>query len=193
MFLIDSKKHTYTLLALSSLALLLASLACQVNLGGPEPPGPPIPVSPDAAEQLKELWASAAADPNGQVILILNETQVTSFLAFSLAKQESPIIQEPQVYLRQGSIQVFGRTERGLVNAIVRLIVAPRVTPEGHLSFEIASADFGPIPAPEALRSGLSSMLTEAFAGSLGPFATGLRIETVAVADGQMAIVGSLR
>jgi hypothetical protein len=36
-------------------------------------------------------------------------------------------------------------------------------------------------------------LLTEAFTGTLGSMATGIRITSLAIADGQVAIVGSPR
>ena len=58
---------------------------------------------------------------------------------------------------------------------------------------EIASSDFGPFPAPEGLKNALTAMITEAYTGSLGPVATGLRIETISIANGVMTITGRVR
>ena len=58
---------------------------------------------------------------------------------------------------------------------------------------EIASADFGPFPAPEGLKNALTAMMQEAYTGSLGPVATGLRIETISIANGVMTITGRIR
>jgi len=43
------------------------------------------------------------------------------------------------------------------------------------------------------LKDSISAILTEAFTGTLGSLATGIRVTSLAVADGQMAIVGELR
>jgi len=64
---------------------------------------------------------------------------------------------------------------------------------EGRLGFELTSADFGPFPAPDGLRSSLSGVLSEALAGPMGTLATGIRVTSVAVSEGDLAIVAELR
>ncbi|MBF8257497.1 MAG: hypothetical protein HW375_2404, partial [Anaerolineales bacterium] len=61
------------------------------------------------------------------------------------------------------------------------------------LGFELSSADFGPLPAPEAIRETITGMLSEALAGPMGSRATGFRVTSVAVADGALAIVAEMR
>jgi len=177
------------------ICLALASLACQLSVGGPEPPGDPIPVSTQAAEQLGEVWqaALAGAATSGTVIVLLDETQLTSFLAFKLEAQQTPLLRSPQVYLRDGMIQIFGTNEQGPLEATVLVCVAPRLNPDGTILFEIVSADFGPLPAPDALREGVSGLLTEALTTPLDALAAGVRLTSVAVADGQIAVVGEVR
>jgi hypothetical protein len=182
-------------LAAVCLTLTFASLACQIQVGGPTPAGPPIPVSTEAASDLADAWTGAllASAASGQVTLIVSETQLTSYLALRLAQSENPILDDPQVHLRDGTIQVYGRSVQGPFEANVRISLAPTINAEGELGFAISSADFGPLPVPEALASGTSALLTEAFTGSLGSLATGIRITTLAIADGQLAIVGEVR
>ena len=169
-----------------------ASLACQVSVEGPEPLGDPIPVSTQAAEQLGEAWQAALAGAP-TVIVLLDETQLSSFLTFKLEAQETTILHDPQVFLRDGLIQIFGTNQQGPLEATVLVCLAPRLNPDGTILFEIVSADFGPLPAPEALREGVSGLLTEALTTPLGSLAAGVHLTAVAVADGQMAIVGEVR
>jgi hypothetical protein len=187
--------HPSRSIALPAGLLGLAALACTVNLGGPEPPGPPIAVSTAEAGGVLEAWRGAlSADLlAGDVTLLLDEQQVTSFLAARLAADEDPVLREPQVYLREGRLDIYGIADQGPFAARVLLAVAPRLDEGGALAFDVTSADFGPLPAPAALRESLSAVLTEAFTGTLGPLATGLRIRTFAIADGQVAIVAALR
>jgi hypothetical protein len=118
---------------------------------------------------------------------------MTAFLAERIADREQPLIRNPQVFLRDNQIQVFGIAERGILKASVLITVAPEITSEGEISFQISEASVGPVPAPSALKSTISAVLTEAFTGSIGSLATGIRISSLAIADGQMTIVGELR
>jgi hypothetical protein len=176
-------------------SLLFASIACQINLGGPQPPDGPIPVEPSAAEDLQSNWQSALenAVETGQVTILIDEAQMTAFLAQRIEAREEPLIQNPQVYLRDNQIQVYGTAERGVLKANVLITVTPEITQDGEISFHLSEASVGPVPAPSALKSTISAVLTEAFTGSIGSIATGIRITSLAIADGQMTIVGELR
>lgn len=180
---------------LALLGVVLATLACRLNLGGPTAPGAPPSASDAAATEAARSWATALEGSlaSGQLTLLVTEAQLTSALAARLGQDEQPIMRDPAVYLRDGLIQIYGQVERDPVEMTVRLEVAPVIDSQGRLGFEVTSADLGPFPAPQALRDGLSAMLSEALAGSTGSLATGFRITSVAVADGQLAIVAELR
>ena len=175
--------------------LLLATIACQIHLGGPKAPGEPIPTHPATSEDLTEVWQAAisGALTTGQVMVILDEVQLTTFIAHRLETDETPLLRQPQVYLRENAIQVFGTTERDFLKANVLLAITPLVDPDGNITLELTTAEFGPIPAPNALKETISAVLTEAFTGSFGSLATGIRVSTLAINEGQLAIVGELR
>ena len=186
-------RSTIYLLVLTS--LLLAVLGCTLDIGGPEAPGPPIPIDRTAGDQVKQSWQSAIAGAalDGQVRVILNETQLTGFLAERFEGDGNPLLSSPQVYLRQGEIQIYGIAQRAMVSGSILVAVRPELTEQGEIRFEIPQAKIGPIPAPSALRGTISSLLTEAFTGSIGSLATGVRITSLVISDGEMAIVGELR
>lgn len=175
--------------------MLIATLACQIDVGGPAAPGDRIPVSTEAADEIHRAWQSAisGAVNSGTLAVLLNETQLTSYLALRLEAQQDPLLYDPQVFLRQGVIQVYGLTRRGALQASVLITIAPQLDTDGSLSFEVTSADVGPLPVPDALRQSVSAILTEAFTSPLGSLATGLRITSLAIADGEIAIVAAVR
>ena len=187
------KQIGYPFLALA--VLWLATIACEINVGGPETPEARIPVSTEAVENLTQLWKTAleGAQESGQVTLVVNETQLTSLLAFRLQAQEDPLFQDPQVYLRDGQIQIYGTARRQNFRASVRVVLTVEVDEQGLPDLLLESADFGPLPVPDGLLSGLSTMLDEAFTGNIGPAATGIRVEDIAIEGGLLAIVGRIR
>jgi len=182
-------------LGFSALCLSLAGLACQINVGGPSPPSEPIQISTLDALQLEENWRAAfEADPvAGRVTMVITERQLTAFLAGRMADAQNPLLKDPQVRLQAGEIQIFGVASAGPLEASALLTIQPLVDPEGVLAFNITTAEVGPVPIPDTLKQGLSDLLTEAFTGKLGSLATGIRITSLAIADGEAAIVGELR
>lgn len=181
------------LLALT--ALLFTTLACTMFVGGPEYLEGAIPVSAEAVQSLRSQIEAAvlAGAESGQITLLITEEQITSYIAFRLAAREDPVLIEPQVYLRDGQMQVYGKVERGYFIANVRIALNVSVDETGQPRLEIASADFGPIPAPEALKQSITAIITEAYTGSLGPIATGFRLGRIDIANGLMTVIGRIK
>ena len=184
------------------LTLILTSLACTVFVGGPDYSSlPVIPVSGEAMQSMQDEVKRAFEEGalTGSIVLIFNEEQITSYVASrlqtdtSLQQDNQPIITDPQVYLRDGQMQIYGKTKQGLFTANIGIIVSVGVDENGQPKIDIVSADFGPLPAPKGLTDAIAAMVREAYTGSLGPVATGLRIETIAIANGTMTITGRIR
>lgn len=185
------------------LSLVITSLACTIFVGGPDYSSlPTIPVSAEAAESIKEEMRRAieAGAQTGVITIHLTEPQITSYLAARLQtdpnlqqSDRQPLITNPQVYLRGGQMQIYGKTQQGIFAANIGIVVNVGVDANGQPQIEMTSADFGPLPAPAGLRDAISAMVREAYTGSLGPVATGLRIETITIADGVMTITGRVR
>jgi len=194
------KTYSFPLFLLS---LVLTSLACVVFVGGPDYSNlPPIPVSAEAAASIKDEIQRAveAAAGTGVITVNLTEPQITSYLADRLQTDPSlqqsdkkPLITDPQVYLRDGQMQIYGKTQQGLFTANIGIIVSMGVDANGQPEINITSADFGPFPAPKGLKDAITAMVKEAYTGSLGPVATGLRVESISIANGVMTVTGRIR
>jgi hypothetical protein len=190
-------------LPLFLLFIVFTSLACTIFVGGPDYSSlPPIPVSGEAAESIKEELRRAleAGAQTGVITVNLTEPQITSYLATRLQTDPSlqqsdqkPLITEPQVYLRDGQMQIYGKTQQGMLTANIGIIVNMGVDVNGQPQIDVASADFGPFPAPEGIKDAITAMVREAYTGSLGPAATGLRIDTISIANGVMTVTGRVR
>jgi hypothetical protein len=176
----------------SLVILILATLACTINIGGPAYPDRHIPVSTEAAGELRSALATASADSaqTGQMTLVFTEPQLTSYLAGEIQVQPRPIFTDPQVYLQNGQVQVFGTATQGNLQATIEIVVTAGVDPEGQLKIELTSADFGPLPVPVGLKDTLTAAIQEAYTGAIGPAAIGFRLESITVADGTMTIIG---
>ena len=184
------------------ITLLLTSLACTIVVGGPDTSTlTPIAASPADADALREQIRQAfeAGATTGTVSFTITESQITSVLAQrlqsdpNLQTEKKPMITDPQVYLRDGQMKIYGKTQQGLFTANIGIIVNVGVDEVGDPKIEITSADFGPFPVPDGIKEAMTAMISEAYTGSLGPVATGLRIESIVIADGIMTISGRIR
>jgi hypothetical protein len=176
--------------------LLLTSLACTIFVGGPDYPEQPIAVSTDQVQSMQTQIEQAflAGAESGIVTLQITESQLTSYMAQKMQEQTSPPFTDPQVLLRNGQMQMYGKINRGMFAANMLITMDVSVDPTTNLpKIEIASADFGPIPAPEGVNSAISAVIDEAFTGSMGPVATGFRLESISIADGIMTLTGRIK
>lgn len=185
-----------------TLVLALTSLACTIFVGGPDYSSlPSVPVSTEYAQSIREEVQRAFEEgaQTGSINLNLTEEQITSYLAArlqndpSLQENNQPLITEPQVYLRDGQMQIYGRTKQGMFTANIGIVVNVGVDANGQPDIEIASADFGPLPVPQGLRNTIAAIVREAYTGSLGPVASGLRVESISIANGIMTVSGRIR
>jgi hypothetical protein len=188
------KTHKISII-LGMLTLAMVILACTINIGGPDYPSPVIPVSTDATGEMVSSMqtAVAAGSTTGQVTLVITESQLTSYLTYKLEAQADPFLTNPQVYLQNGQIQLYGTAKKGYFEATAAIILTAGVDDQGHLAVELTSADFGPLPVPAGLTEIITASLQEAFTGAIGPTATGIRLESVTIADGEMTILGQIK
>ncbi len=180
---------------LAWLALLGASLACSMFIGGPDYPETRIPASPDAVKSLQEQVQQAvqAGAQGGVVTLNISQEQLTSMLVVRLAEQQDPFITDPQVYLQDGQVTIYGRAKQGIFEATVGIVVTASVDAAGQPVVQLVSADFGPLPAPEGLNKTITALVQEALTGTLGPAAIGFRLENITITNGVMTLSGRIR
>jgi hypothetical protein len=128
------------------------------------------------------------------VTLQFTEAQLTSYVALKLQSQTSPAFSDPQIILQNGQMQLYGKIDRGMFTANILITMNVGIdAASGQPKIEIATADFGPLPAPQGINDAISALIDEAFTGSFGPVATGFRLETITIANGVMTMTGRIK
>ena len=185
------KSRKFTLIMIASV-IVLAVLACTINIGGPDYPTPGIQVSTEAVGEMQSFMETSVevGALSGQITLTFTESQLTSYLNAKLLTQTQPLITNPQIYLQDGQIMMYGTVKKNYFTATVRIILSAGIDELGKLKIELVSADFGPLPAPNGIKEIISSTIQEAYTGALGPVATGFRLQSVTIVNGTMTVVG---
>ncbi len=181
---------------LFAVLLIVASLACSFNVGGPDYPEQSVPVSTADAQTLVDIFQQSmlASMETGVLSIAVNESQLTSLVAEKLSAQSNPPFSDPQVLLRDGQVKLYGKITKGWATANMLIVMNATINPEtGMPKMQIVSADFGPIPAPEGVNNAISAMIDEAFTGSFGPVAVGFRLENISVENGVMTLSGRVK
>lgn len=183
-------------LLLAGLALGLAALACNLPAARRSTTLPPtIPVSTEAVQNLEKNLQTAATQvvKTGKAKITFTEAQLTSALALELQSQQDMPLSEPQVYLRDGQIQLTGKVSQNGITAPMQVDLTIEANVQGGLHYQIVSAKLGPLPLPQSMVNQLSSQLDQTIAKNLSPATHNLFIESVNIADGQMTISGHTR
>lgn len=175
--------------------LAAVSLACNLNVFSPKTPAPPIPVTTEAVQSLEDTAQNAYEDlqQDGRVRLTITEAQLTSLLAMKLAESGDQTISNPQVYLRDGKIQVFGTVRTENLEAMAEIVIGVGVDGSGQPNFDIESAKLGPFPLPDSIVSELQTRLDLIFQQEIAALAPNTAIDSIVIADGQMTIEGHQR
>jgi uncharacterized protein YpmS len=148
-------------------------------------------VSESLEQELQEAFSGD--NPSDQIEIVLDEAQLTSFVNQRLASADEQVLTDAQVRLQDGKIFLTGNLQTGVITARARVIIEPRIQADGSIEFIVESIDLGPIPAPEAVTNSLSAFITESLTGTVGSYATGVRVTSITIADGVATIVGELR
>jgi hypothetical protein len=181
---------------LVGIAVFSTSLACNFSQRSDLVPAETIPVSTEALESLKEEIEEAgqSIQESGQATLVITEAELTSLVAFELQKEENPILQNPQIYLREGQMLVVGTVQLGDdTTGTVLITLSVSATADGKLDYEITSAMLGPLPVADFMLQQFSDQLDAAFTGKIDPRMDEIFIDQVTIADGRMTLQGHTR
>jgi hypothetical protein len=183
-------KQSFIKKTLILISILLVSIACQINIGGPELPENHIPISNDAAFTAQEILENSLQTDvlNGRIAFSLTEEQLTSYLAQRLLENENQIIKNPQVYIEEGQIIIYAQFEQEIIAGNARITIEISASETDNIKISITSIDIGPIPTPQALLNAISELIDEAITGPFTNLTTGFKIENVFISDGLITI-----
>ena len=128
-----------------------------------------LPYSPNEVINMQTQieQALAAGAETGVVTLQITESQLTSYMTEKMMAQVDPPFTDPQVLLRNGQMLMYGKVTQGFFNANILITMNISIDElTGLPKIEIASADFGPLPAPEGINTAMNAINNEAFTGS---------------------------
>lgn len=173
------------------IVLFLANLACNFPTGDarlPEQIPSPTPTLQLEGEGESGIREDAAT---GSVTIVITEYDLTGLVSAELNAIENPPLQNPQVLLRDGQIEVTGQVQTGPFQSNMHLVAVATVDPDGTPIFEIVSVNLGPIPLSAPMRDELSSLANDIFYRSIASQIPGYRAERIDIEDGRTTITAS--
>ena len=184
----------FSLLVMTIVALVLASLAC--NLPGRDRETPtPIPVTGASVEEMAtQVAAAAAAAARGDAIVLeFTEEQLTSAAALELQNQGDTGISDVQVALRDNRIRITGNANQNGFDLPLTIVLKVTVDDQGRPHSQVDEAKVGPLSLPQSMidqfSAGFDQILTAKFTEQAGDVV----VDSITINDGKMTIVAHKR
>ena len=174
------------------MVLILTSLACRLTQKIAEKPVETITVSTEAVGSLEEKVQKAVdqAAAGETVELSLTEVEITSLLAQKLSEQKEVTVSDPQVYLRDDKVQLFGDVQYGNFNIPLDVVLEPEVDNAGGANLKIISVSMGPISAPDSLVSSIQDQANSLIDNLIHQSGESFFVESITSRDGLLTIRG---
>jgi uncharacterized protein YpmS len=174
------------------LILLSLSLACRFPSKAPVKPVETIAVSTEAVASLEEKVQNTIDQAaQGQTVeLSLSEEEVTSLLAQKLSEQGEISFTDPQVYLRDDKVQMFGNVQSGKLKVSLQVVLEPKVDTSGKASLELISVNMGLISAPDSLVNTIQAQADQFLNEFLQKSGESFIVESITARDGLLTIRG---
>lgn len=158
--------------------------------GAPERPGEPIIPSDSAGAQAKTSLEEALPQPGSLNTATLTEQQITSWLSIELKNSPDLPLSDVQIYLRNGTIQIWALVEGSVDKTSALAIGKINVDANGNPSFELESLQIGQQVIPAILLSQAETWLNQLLAEEINKQTPGLQIMNVNISSGVITISG---
>lgn len=159
--------------------------------GAPERPGDKIITSDSAGLEAKDMLANSLPQPGTMTSVTVTEQQITSWLVMEMKNNPDLPLQDFQVYLRDGKVQIWG-VVTGSQDSTSALVVGELTIGENkHPYFKIESMQIGQQVVPGLLLSQMEAWLNQSLSEAINEQAPGLALVSVKVTSGLVTLSGT--
>jgi hypothetical protein len=172
--------------------LAAASLACNLPARGSSAPTAQPPLDAQEMQQLEDQLKAtlASSELNSEVTITITQQQLNSLIAAEMANEPNSPIQNPQVVLTGGQMEIYGTVDQAGFSVDSKTIARPGISADGNPSLEVISIQLGPVAAPDALKEQVDTMVDAALQDYLSENANRFKITNIAITEGQMTVTG---
>jgi uncharacterized protein YpmS len=132
-------------------------------------------------------------DSSAEVTIVMDEAQLNALITEELQKQEQAVLQDANVRLLDGQIQVTAQAEQSGMRLPLEILMQPTADEEGKPNINIVSGSLGPLPLPESLLDQLSAQLDSLLDHQINTSGREVFIEDIHIENGVMEITGHAR
>lgn len=158
--------------------------------GAPERPGDSITVSDQAGLEAKNIVENSIPQPGTLTSITITEQQITSWLAMEMKDNPDLPLNDIQVYLRDGKIQLWGMVN-GSDNATSALVIGEiRIDENKKPYFNIESMQVGQQVIPDLLVSQMEAWVNQIMLENIEKQLPGLQLMNIKVISGLITVSG---
>lgn len=158
--------------------------------GAPERPGDEIIISEQSGMEAESLFENSMPQPGSLASITITEQQMTSWLAMQMQGQSDLPFSSPQVYLRDGKIQVWGIVTGSESTTATLIIGEVKIDSEKRPYFDIETMQIGQQVLPDFVTTQMEAWLNQMLLDGLEKQAPGLELMNVKVTSGLITISG---
>lgn len=159
--------------------------------GAPERPGDPIITSDSVGDAAREKLQNGLPQPGSMSTVTLTEQEITSWLALEMKNSPDLPLSDVQVYLRDGSVQVWGMV-MGSESSTSALIVGELQVSENQQPYlKLESVQIGQQVVPGILIAQIETWLNQALTDAINTNAPGLNLVSAKVTSGLVTVSGT--
>jgi uncharacterized protein YpmS len=186
-----------------ALFLLVALLACNLNVNvpsAPKPPNPSLTPAPSEADAFEQAFRQAVqqASQSGTFNVTVTQSQLSSWLALRAGAYvqqrgyEWPL-KDVQASLDNGTITLYGVIIRQNVpETPAQIIFTPAIDGNGQLTVSVQSGQFGVVGVPNDLLSQLNQAIQKALTSQLTQIQGRYKLTTLSIAGGNLTVGGQI-
>ena len=158
--------------------------------GAPERPGDSIAVSDQAGLEAKDMVENSIPQPGTLTSITITEQQITSWLAMEMKNSPDLPLNDIQVYLRDGKVQLWGMVN-GSDNATSALVIGEiKIDENKKPFFDIESMQVGQQVIPDLLVSQMEAWINQVMLENIEKQLPGLQLMNVKVTSGMVTVSG---
>ena len=159
--------------------------------GAPERPGDKILTSDSAGLEAKSMLENSLPQPGSMTTVTITEQQLTSWIAMELKNNPDLPLNEIQVYLRDGTVQVWG-VVNGSESSTSALIVGELMVGTNKYPYlKIESMQIGQQVVPGMFVSQMEAWLNQSLSEAINQQAPGLSLVSLKVTSGLITVSGT--
>jgi hypothetical protein len=190
-------------LTIAALVMIVAAVACNLNVKMPSAPQPPIPSlvpsagEADAFEQSFENAVSQASQ-TGTFNVVVSQNQFSSWLSLrapDYAKQQGydwPL-KDVQASLDNGKIRLYGVLVRENVpDTPAQVVFTPTIDATGSLAVSIDSGQVGIMGVPTSVLESLTKTIKDTLDSQLAQIQGHYKLTTLTISGGNLNVTGQI-